>query len=213
MNRGLSLLEVLIAGAIMAVVFAVAYALVFSAARLSEAELALRDRQFKLHALEDALAAELRESSPMLIRATAFSDAAMPSSGQTVLTIVSARDALNVFQVRNAAVVWQKVIVYAPYWDSVLNTGEIRRYELTPAPGAFTDATQTPAITVTATTLTLAGTPIPRSSGQRVLLGVNRFVATNSSNSVTLDVALQGSAIANSSTIDLQTGAAGRNGP
>lgn len=211
MRRGFTLLEVLIASAIMAIVFALAYAMIFSATQLSQSELALRDRQSQLQQVEDRLAAEIRESSPSLIRVTAFTDTALPSSSQTVLTIVSARNANQQFQVQNAAPSWQKVIVYAPYWDATLDTGELRRYEIAPAPGNFTDATRTPTVTVTATTLTLGGTTINRNQGQRLMMGVDHFLATIASNSVSLDVALMGGVLAKQSKIDLQTGATGRN--
>jgi len=207
----MTLLEVVIAAAILAVVFAVAYALVASAGSLSHSELSLRDRQFRLHEFEDRLAAELRESSPPLIRATGFTDGSMPSANQTVLVFASARDGSNLFRVQNAAPQWQRVVLYAARWDATLKTGELRRYVLSPAPAAFTDPAQTPSVTVDATTITAGGSSIPRTGGERVLLGMDYFRATIGGTTVSLDVALQGSSIAKQTSINLQTGATGRN--
>lgn len=210
-NRGLTLLEVVIGSAIMAVVFAIGYAIVFSTAQLSESEMALRDRQLQLQGAEDLLASEIRESSGPLIRVAAFTDAQMPSPNQAVLVFPSARDASNVFQVSNATISWQKIVVYAPYYDAVLQTGTIRRYEVTPAPTYFTDIAQNPTITVTATTLDLNGTIIQRSDGQRLALRVDYFKITQAGSRISIDMSLQGSAFVKQMNVDLQSGAVGRN--
>ncbi len=211
MKQGWTLLEVVIGSAILGSVLAIAYAVLASATRLGESEVALRDRHFQLHVIEDHVAAEMRESSPALIRTSTFTDPSMPTANQTVLTIVSARDASETFQVLNATPQWQKVVVYAPYWNATLATGELHRYEISPAPVAFTDAAQTPSVSVTSATLTVAGIAIDRGGGRRMLLGVDFFQAAISANQVTLNVALQGSSLVESSSVNLQAGATGRN--
>jgi prepilin-type N-terminal cleavage/methylation domain-containing protein len=210
-RKGLTLLEVIIASAIMAFMFAIGYALVASTASLSQSELSLRDRQLQLQTIEDMLASELRESSSGLIRSYAFNDTLMPSSSQTVLVFVSARNALNQFQVLNARPQWQKIVLYAPYYDAALKTGELHRYEISPAPAAFTDVAIVPTVTVTATNLNVNGTLVARNGGQRLAMNLDYFKVTVTGSQVALDFSMQGNALVKQTNVDLQSGAVGRN--
>ena len=88
--RGMSLLEIVIASAILIVVLGTMYLVLFATTSLSEKELALRDAEFQLQVRMDQMAKELRESSQPLIRVYAFTDPAMPTTAQTLVAMPSA---------------------------------------------------------------------------------------------------------------------------
>ncbi len=177
-RRGMTLVEVAIASAIMVSVLGAVYLVLFSSTRMTEVELSLRNAQFQLQQRMDRIWAEMRESSQPLIRLQDFTDASMPSSKQTVVVMVSARNATDQFQVQYAQPVWQKLVVYAPYYNTTLKTGELHRYEVTPAPSQFTDPSVTPTISVTPTTLNLGSTSIARNGGERVCMNFDYLLAS-----------------------------------
>lgn len=177
-RRGMTLIEVMIASAIMVSVLAAVYLVLFSSTKMTESELSLRNAQFQLQDRMNRIWEEMRESSQALIRLQDFTDSSMPSGKQTVVAMVSARNATDQFQVQYAQPVWQKLVVYAPYYNPTLKTGELRRYEVTPAPAEFTDVSVTPVLSVDSTTLNLGSTSIARNGGERVCMNFDYLLAS-----------------------------------
>ncbi|GEM_PF-3140194 len=213
--RGLTLLEVLIATAILAVVFSVVYMVVFASTGMGEKEMALRDAQFQLHLRMDQVSKEMRESSQTLVRVQAFNDPKMPTTAQTVLVILSARDQNEQFQVVNARPQWQKLVVYASVYDDALKTGVLRRYVVSPVPEEFLDEEASPpTVAVTPTEIqlgTVSVTAIARNTGDRLLTKFDYLKAEKNGNSVAFELSVQGGSILGSRTIDLGSEVKGRN--
>lgn len=210
-SRGFSLLEVVIASAIFAVLVVALYSLLSASTRFTETELSLRHAQFQLQERMNQIWAEMRESSPSLIRVHSFADSAMPTQNQTLVVMVSARNAANQFQVEFAQPQWQKLVVYAPYFNTALNMGELRRYEVTPAPAEFTDPATTPTISVTSGTLELGSVSVPRGGGERVSMDFDALIATQNGTWVTLNLSMFRNTVVEKQSVDLQSGVKGRN--
>lgn len=210
MNRGMSLLEVVIAAAILAVLLGAVYVVVFASTTFGEKEISLRDAQFQLQVRMDQMSKELRESAQTLIRVKTFSDAKMPTAAQTVLVFVSARDANEQFMSENARAQWQKLVVYAPYYNEELKTGELRRYTLSPVPVEFTDEANPPAILVTATEIHLGSQTISRNGGERLFMKFDFLKAEAGDNSISLELSIQGGTVLGK-TVDLGSEVKGRN--
>lgn len=209
-DGGLTLLEVLIATAILAVIITAIYLVFFASAGMGEKETALRDAQFQLHLRMDQIVRELRESSQPLVRTASFTDSQMPTPSQSILVIVSARDDGEQFQSVNARPQWQKLIVYAAYFDPVLQTPQLRRYVVSPAPDEFKAEDTSPAISVTAAEIHLGPVTIQRSEGERLISRFDYLKATPNGNSVSLDLSIQGGT-ALGRAVDLSSETKGRN--
>jgi prepilin-type N-terminal cleavage/methylation domain-containing protein len=210
-KRGFTLLEVVIAVAILAIVLSTLYLLLFASTKMSQQEMAVRDMQFQLQLMTDRLSQEMRESSQPLIRTQDFVDPAMPTGNQTLVVMVSARDAGNTFMTGNAQPLWQKLVVYAPAWNAALNMGELRRYEVSPIPPEYLDVAFVPGIVVTAADIDLGSVTIARSGGERVLSNVDFFQADLNGNSFALNLSMQGGVLVDNRKVDMQSGTKGRN--
>lgn len=211
MKRGMTLLEVVIATAILALVLSTLYLLLFATSRSSSQEMILRDAQHQLQLRTDEISRDLRESKQSIIRTYDFADPAFATTDQTVLVIPSARDADNNFQVINATPSWERVIIYAPYYNAQLKTGELRKYVLDPCPEEFKDEINAPAFSSTADQLFIGSAVIERSGGERLMTKLDYLKAGISGNSVSLDLSVEGNAVVNIKSVDMQSSAKGRN--
>lgn len=211
MKKGMTLLEVVIATAILALVMSTLYLLLFATTRSSTQEMILRDAQHQLQLRMDEITKDLRESKQSIIRVYDFNDPLMPTADQTVLVIPTARDVDNNFQVVNATPSWQRVIVYAPRWNPDLKTGELRRYVIDPCPDEFKDEINAPAFTITADEITIGTAVIDRASGDRLMTKLDYLKTGISGGNVSLDISVEGSAVVQIKNVDLQSGAKGRN--
>ena len=210
-SRGFSLLEVVISAAILAVVLGALYSLLLASTRMTETEMSLRNAQFQLQERMNQISSEMRESSPSLVRLYAFSDPQMATTAQTLIAMVSARNGADEFQVSFAQPQWQKLVVYAPVFNSVLNVGELRRYEITPVPPEFTDPAVAPAISVTTETLELGSVSLSRNLGERVCLDFDSLTVTQNGTWFSLNLSLFRNTVVEKKSVDLQSGVKGRN--
>jgi Tfp pilus assembly protein PilW len=167
-NKGLTLIEVLVASFILILLIWAVFMCLISLQRQYEAEILRTSTLLRMQECLDRMSKDMRESNNGLIRLATFNDANFTAGPQTVVVMPTGRSTANgSFIVTNGAAQWQAVIIFAPYWNTVTNTGEIRRYVATGAPAAYFTVGLPVNITVNATNIVLDGVNVPR-NGTRV---------------------------------------------
>lgn len=177
MNRGMTILEVMIASLLLGILFIIAYAAFETTAMTAGAELPLRDSQMRLQHTLDQLAQEVRESSSKYLWTGVFTDTKMPDPLQSYLVFLTARDATPEKKPRttNLQIQWQQAVIFAPYYNDTQKRGELRRYTLNPLPQSWISETA-PTVTFSAGYITINGVQIPRSGGDLVLADLAQFI-------------------------------------
>jgi prepilin-type N-terminal cleavage/methylation domain-containing protein len=189
-KRGYTLLEMLVAVTILAVMISAVYAVLQATSSVYDFDTSLRNKQYDLQRALEVIGEDMKECSVNLIRTQAVADPSYPpnpappkdappyGTAQTLIIIPSARisdpngpqpNTMGGFQVTgNASPSWQSIILYLPWWNAALDRGELHRYVVSGASAAYFQPSGTPpAITVTATTITVPGAAvIERKSGQ-----------------------------------------------
>ncbi|GIW73279.1 MAG: hypothetical protein KatS3mg102_2821 [Planctomycetota bacterium] len=165
-ERGFSLLELVVAGAVLVVLLGLIGAVLAESAELSASRGVLMHAETAAQARLFDLRLELMETNPAHVSVLSFSDPLLAGGGpQAALAFSSARDPQGAFQMSNGRPVWQAVVVYCPYGDPN-EGGQLRRYaDYTPRSYPVS------IVSVDATQIRLSdGTVLPRAGGT-VLLG------------------------------------------
>lgn len=178
-QHGMTLVEVAIALAVLALFAGGLYAVLASSERHYEREMAQREAEWKVREAVDRIATDLRESSSALTRVQTLSDPLFPAA-QTLIAAASARDAAGLFKTQNNVPQWQTLIVYAPYVNPDGGVRELRRYAVFSVEPGFRKffepgADPPPAISVTAADLRLEDVTVARASGEKILQGIDTF--------------------------------------
>lgn len=222
-RRGITLIEIMVASFILMLFLSAVFTAVMSLQGQYEREIVRRTAFLRMQICLDMMTHDMRESGVGLIYVANFNDAAFPTQAQTVVVMASARNTADgKFVTVEASPVWQKVIVYAPYWNTELNEGEVRRYVATGAPAGYFAMGTAVNITVNATNILLDGFVIAR-DGTRVtqeyeigfmktLEKVDQMTMTANVNPPTVSAAIRckGNLI-KSINMDMNTGSRGRN--
>jgi prepilin-type N-terminal cleavage/methylation domain-containing protein len=225
-SRGVTLIEIMISIAVLSIFLFAVYTVLFATQRQYEGEMARRFSQMRMQQALDQITADMREGSAGLVNKTTFTDTAFGSNPQGIWCIPSARNiTTGNFVTATANPVWQSLIVYAPYWNTASNEGELRRYVVTNAPAQYFTLGAGVNITVNATNIVLDGVTVARNGNSgvaavqtwnagwmKVLERVDLFTVTSFSNPVTwtFDIRCKGG-LAQTMTTGMDTGAKGRN--
>lgn len=167
-NRGMTLLEVMLASAILMLVLIVIYGLFNSGDRLYQGESVLRDAQFSVRRAVEQVSQELAEAGPGFV--WTWTDAAMGSPPNAALAILSARDSDSFSGVTHGdawdpahppvmQMQWACLIVYLIHVDpqGVLH---LRRHEI-PVAAAPTRVTASFGTSMITVTMTIDGVDVP----------------------------------------------------
>jgi len=190
-RSGLTLIEIAIASAILAILLGSIYSIFFTTNRFYETEIQLRAAQFELQAAMDQIITDIQESGKGMVRVDTFVDPAF-TGNQSILVIPSARDDNDKFMTDSTKPDWQKLIVYAPWFNASENRGELRRYIFDSVPPALKDPVAAVVINVTNTDIQVEGLTLVRADGIKVLNKVENFTMTLNAGSVTADIRVQG---------------------
>lgn len=229
-KRGVTLVEIMISILVLSIFLFAVYTVLFATQRQYENEMSRRGQQMRLQMALDQLTADMREGSAGLVNKATFTDTAFGSNPQGIWCVPSARNtATGNFVTATANPVWQSLIVYAPFWNTNTNEGELRRYVVTNAPVQYFTLGSAVNITVNATNIVLDGVTVPRngnggvptvqlwettgtSGWMRILEKVDLFTVTSFANPVTwtFDLRCKGG-LAQTVTTGMDTGAKGRN--
>jgi hypothetical protein len=222
-RRGITLIEIMVASFILLLFLSAVFTAVMSLQRQYEIEIVRRTAFLRMQSCLDMMTTDMRESGVGLIYVANFNDVAFSTPAQTVVVMASARNTTDgKFVSLNASAVWQKVIIYAPYWNAALNEGEIRRYVASGVPAGYFAMGTAVNITVNATNILLDGfvvardgTPVPQEhlvGFMKVLEKVDQMTMTANINPATVSASIRckGNLI-KSINMDMNTGSRGRN--
>lgn len=129
-RHGLSLLEVLIAGAILIVVILIITGVFTTTDTAFRTELPIREAQVKSQRLVDEMAKEISEGNTSMIWTSAVQGESLPAGTFTALIFLSARDVSTGAFVTDAVTmqpVWQKAVAFVPIVNAQGEV-EVRRY-------------------------------------------------------------------------------------
>jgi len=213
-TKGFTFLEIVIAMSILIVILITVYALVFASEKLYTNEFQKRNAEFRMQVATDELLQEIRESSFGLTYLNQFTDPQF-TQPQTLISMPSARDDNGIFQSINTFPSWQRLIVYAPYYNPLKQASELRRYEVSPINVAYINDITNIGATITTDQIDfqLSGTSIfviDRATGSVVLSKIASFDLQIQNNQIHTSITAQGNTYVNQ-TSQLASGARGRN--
>lgn len=213
-ESGLTLLEVLIATTLLAVLLLLCLDITATATKSSSTATALTDAQIILHTQMESIFAELLEANPAYVWTATFADPLISGQTRQAIIFLTARRQDNSFQIVNGVPSWQSIIVYCPFTSveadgSILH--QLKRYVYLSVPSLYTGDGFTLTFAATASTLTLPqGVTFSRDGGTSMLRNLSTMTVTGSY-PLRLSVTTLAKTLDSSIPVMLTTELAGRN--